>query len=238
MRAASKIVALILNSLETFIKPGVTTKDIEEKALKILRKKGGKPTFKNYKGYPAILCASINNEVVHGIPSKKRVLKDGDIISIDIGVTYDGYIGDAAKTYAVGGVSDRTKELMNVTKEALYKGIEMVRENNRISDISHTIQKYVEKRGYSVVRAFVGHGVGRNLHEEPQVPNFGLPNKGPRLKKGMVIAIEPMVNTGTYEVVILRDGWTAVTKDGGLSAHYEHTVAVTENGADILTKLD
>ncbi len=238
IRVASKIVGYILKLLDDVIQPGITTKDIEGVAEDVIKKEGATSAFKNYKGYPAILCASINNEVVHGIPSKKKVLRDGDIISVDIGVVYNGFIGDAAKTYPVGKVVERTNRLLMVTEEALYKGIEMAKENNRVSDISHSIQSYVERRGYSVVRAFVGHGVGKDLHEEPQVPNYGLPNKGPRLKNGMVLAIEPMVNEGRYDVVVLKDGWTAVTKDNSLSAHFEHTVAIMNGKAEILTKYD
>lgn len=234
---ASKIVAEILRLLETMIKPGVTTKEVEQYVEKIIKERNGVPAFKGYKGYPSSLCTSINHEVVHGIPSKKRVLKDGDIISIDVGVVYRGFIGDAARTYPVGNVSEATKRLLRVAEDSLYKGIEKACQNNRVSDISHAIQNYVEKNGYSVVRNFVGHGVGKSLHEEPQIPNYGQPNKGSLLRKGMVLAIEPMVNAGTSDVVIMNDGWTAVTTDGMPSAHFEHTVVVTDDKPQILTRL-
>ncbi|MBF0553472.1 MAG: type I methionyl aminopeptidase [Nitrospirae bacterium] len=235
---ASKIVAETLMRLGEEIAPGITTRDIEIRAEDIIKSNKAISAFKGYRGYPANLCVSVNNEVIHGIPSRKRVLKDGDIVSLDVGVIYDGYIGDGACTYPVGKVSRETMRLLAVTRESLYKGIEKARANNRVSDISHSIQTHVEGCGYSVVRAFVGHGVGRSLHEEPQIPNYGLPNKGPRLKKGMVLAIEPMVNAGSYEVAVLKDGWTAVTADGSLSAHFEHTVVITEDEAGILTQLD
>ncbi|MEO5361350.1 MAG: type I methionyl aminopeptidase [Nitrospirota bacterium] len=235
---ASKIVAETLIRLGEVIAPGITTKDIELKAEAIIKSNKAASAFKGYRGYPASLCISVNNEVIHGIPSRKKVLKDGDIVSLDVGVVYDGYIGDAAWTYPVGKVSKETQKLLSVTKESLYKGIEKARANNRVSDISHSIQVHVEGYGYSVVRAFVGHGVGRSLHEEPQIPNYGLPNKGPRLKKGMVLAIEPMVNAGGFEVAVLKDGWTAVTADGSLSAHFEHTVVVTDDEPGILTQLN
>ncbi|WP_420265629.1 type I methionyl aminopeptidase [Candidatus Magnetominusculus dajiuhuensis] len=235
---ASKIVAETLMRLGEVIVPGITTRDIEIRAEDIIKSNKATSAFKGYRGYPANLCISVNNEVIHGIPSRKRVLKDGDIVSLDVGVIYDGYIGDGAWTYPVGKVSRETMRLLAVTRESLYKGIEKARANNRVSDISHSIQTHVEGCGYSVVRAFVGHGVGRSLHEEPQIPNYGLPNKGPRLKKGMVLAIEPMVNAGGYEVAVLKDGWTAVTVDGSMSAHFEHTVVITEDEAGILTQLN
>ncbi|MBF0568417.1 MAG: type I methionyl aminopeptidase [Nitrospirae bacterium] len=235
---ASKIVAETLRLLGEVIVPGITTRDIEIRAEDIIKSNNATSAFKGYRGYPANLCISVNNEVIHGIPSRKRVLKDGDIVSLDVGVIYDGYIGDGAWTYPVGKVSRETMRLLAVTRESLYKGIEKARANNRVSDISHSIQTHVEGCGYSVVRAFVGHGVGRSLHEEPQIPNYGLPNKGPRLKKGMVLAIEPMVNAGGYEVAVLKDGWTAVTLDGSMSAHFEHTVVITEDEAGILTQLN
>ncbi|KJR42925.1 Peptidase M24A, methionine aminopeptidase, subfamily 1 [Candidatus Magnetoovum chiemensis] len=238
MAQASRIVSIVLKELENYIKPGITTKDIESFADGIVAKEGGKSAFKNYRGYPANLCASVNNEIVHGIPSKKKILKEGDIIGIDLGVVYKGYIGDAAKTYPVGKIAEKASRLIKITKESLLRGIEMARPNKRVSDISNAIQTYVEANGYSVVRNFVGHGVGKDLHEEPQIPNFGLPNKGPRLKEGMALAIEPMVNEGGYDVNILNDGWTAVTADGSLSAHFEHTVIVTKNDPLILTKHD
>ncbi len=234
---ASRIVAETLTLLEKMIKPGVTTKQIEVFVEGVIEKRGAIPAFKGYRGFPATLCTSVNNEVVHGIPSKNKVLKEGDIVKIDLGVIYKGFVGDAARTYPIGDIDEKTKRLLKVTEDSLYTGIEMARPDKRVSDISHSIQNMVEANGFSVVRAFVGHGVGKELHEEPQVPNFGLPNKGPRLKKGIVLAIEPMVNAGSYEVKILQDGWTAVTADGSLSAHFEHTVVVTENGPEILTLL-
>jgi len=203
-------------------------------AEEYIKRHGGIPAFKGYRGYPRSLCVSVNEEVVHGIPGKRR-LKEGDIVSLDLGVLMDGYYGDAAITVPVGKVSELAKKLIKVTEEALYRGIEMARPGNRLSDISHAIQTHVEKAGFSVVREFVGHGIGKQLHEEPQVPNFGPPNRGPRLEPGMVLAIEPMVNTGTWEVRILPNGWTVVTADGGLSAHFEHTVAITDNGPEILS---
>ncbi len=235
---ASRIVAEALESLEKFIKSGISTKDIEVFVNDIIKRRNGKPAFKGYRGFPASLCTSVNNVVVHGIPSKKRILKEGDIIGIDLGVIYKGFIGDAARTYPVGVIDKKVKRLLEVTEDSLYIGIEMARPDRRVSDISHSIQAYVEKNGFSVVRAFVGHGIGRELHEEPQVPNFGSPNKGPRLKKGTTLAIEPMVNEGKYNVNVLRDGWTAVTSDGKLSAHFEHTIVITDDKPEILTVLN
>ncbi len=236
MARASRIVVKALQAIRGILSPGITTGEIEKIAEEIIYSEGGTPTFKGYRGYPASLCVSVNEEVVHGIPSLERRLNQGDIVSIDIGVTCQGYIGDAAVTLPVGKVSEEASRLMRVTEEALYAGIEMARPGNRLSDISHAIQAHAEAAGYSVVRAFVGHGVGKTLHEEPQVPNFGPPGKGPRLKAGMTLAIEPMVNEGSYHVVILDDGWTARTRDGRLSAHFEHTVHITDNGPEILTK--
>ncbi len=234
---ACRLVAQVLKELKEIIKPGITTKDIEIFVDKTIAEKGAVPAFKGYRNYPSSVCTSLNDQVVHGIPSSTR-LKDGDILSIDLGVYLDGFYGDAAITVPVGRISPAAERLLRVTEQALYLGIEKARPGNRVSDISSTIQKYVESHGYSVVRTFVGHGIGRSLHEEPQVPNYGDPGRGPRLREGMTLAIEPMVNEGTYEVRILDDGWTAVTADGKLSAHFEHTVAVTKNGARILTKID
>lgn len=235
IRSAGRIVAETFELLKDFAKPGVTTKDIDRASEEYIRKKGGLPAFKGYRGYPASACTSINNQVIHGIPSSRR-LKSGDIIGIDLGVNFEGFFGDAAVTFAVGEISGAARRLMQVTEEALYRGLSMAKSGNRVSDISHGIQAYAESRGYSVVRSFTGHGVGRALHEEPQIPNYGPPGKGPRLKAGMVLAIEPMINAGGWEVDILGDGWTAVTRDGSLSAHFEHTVAVTDGEVDILTK--
>jgi methionyl aminopeptidase len=237
MRRSNAIVAEILARLREAIKPGITTLELNRLAEDLCRRKGAKPAFKGYRGYPFSLCVSVNEEVVHGFPSKKRVLKEGDIVSLDFGVLYDGYYGDAAITVPVGEISERAKRLLRVTEEALYKGIEQAVIGKRLGDISSAIQRYVEAHGYSVVRQFVGHGIGRALHEDPQVPNFGKPGRGIKLKEGMVLAIEPMVNEGTYEVEILADGWTAVTKDRKLSAHFEHTVAITQNGPEILSRV-
>ncbi len=226
--------ARALKYLKAFIREGITTEELDRLAEEYIKRHGGIPAFKGYRGYPRSLCVSVNEEVVHGIPGKRR-LKEGDIVSLDLGVLMDGYYGDAAITVPVGKVSELARKLIKVTEEALYRGIEMARPGNRLSDISHAIQTHVEKAGFSVVREFVGHGIGKQLHEEPQVPNFGPPNRGPRLEPGMVLAIEPMVNTGTWEVRILPNGWTVVTADGGLSAHFEHTVAITDNGPEILS---
>jgi len=234
IRKSSRLVARALKYLKAFIREGITTEELDRLAEEYIKRHGGIPAFKGYRGYPRSLCVSVNEEVVHGIPGKRR-LKEGDIVSLDLGVLMDGYYGDAAITVPVGKVSELAKKLIKVTEEALYRGIEMARPGNRLSDISHAIQTHVEKAGFSVVREFVGHGIGKQLHEEPQVPNFGPPNRGPRLEPGMVLAIEPMVNTGTWEVRILPNGWTVVTADGGLSAHFEHTVAITDNGPEILS---
>ncbi|MBT9537905.1 MAG: type I methionyl aminopeptidase [Nitrospirota bacterium] len=236
MAKACKIVAEILEDLKAFVKPGITTKEIEMFAEEKIISKGGTPAFKGYRGYPASICTSVNSQVVHGIPSRVR-LNEGDVLSVDLGVYSDGFYGDGAVTLPVGEVSPLAKKLLKVTEEALYKGIDKATPRNRVSDISYAIENYVEANGFSVVKAFVGHGIGMSLHEEPQVPNFGISGQGPRLKEGMTLAIEPMVNTGGYEVSILDDGWTAVTLDGGLSAHFEHTIAITDGDARILTKI-
>lgn len=214
---------------------GVTTKEIERVADETIRNAGGVPAFKGYRGFPASICTSVNEEVVHGIPSSRK-LAEGDIVSIDIGVYMNGFYGDAAVTIPIGRNDRETAQLLRVTEEALYKGIEKAIEGNRISDISHGIQQHVEEHGFSVVRLFVGHGIGRELHEAPQIPNYGTPGHGPKLKKGMTLAIEPMVNAGTDEVKVLEDGWTAITRDGKKSAHFEHTILVTSNTPKILTK--
>jgi methionyl aminopeptidase len=236
MEQSCLIVAKTLDYLKDMVRPGVTTMEIERLADDYIKSKSAMPAFKGYRGYPASICASVNNEVIHGIPSD-RVLEEGDILGIDLGVYKDGFYGDAASTFPVGRIAPDAEKLLRVTEEALYKGIENATEDNRVSDISHAIQKHVESNGFSVVRAFVGHGIGRNLHEEPQIPNFGLPGRGPRLRSGMALAIEPMVNQGGHEVVILEDGWTTVTLDGKLSAHFEHTVLVTSDKPRILTKV-
>ncbi|NLO89552.1 MAG: type I methionyl aminopeptidase [Clostridia bacterium] len=234
MREAGRIVANVLLEIEEAVKPGITTERLNEIAEDIIIKSGAKPLFKGYKGFPASICTSVNEEVVHGIPSLRK-LKSGDIISIDVGAEKNGYCGDAAMTFPVGEVSEEAMKLIEVTREALSMGIKQAVVGNRLSDISHAVQSYVEDNGFSVVREYVGHGIGRNMHEEPPVPNFGVPGRGPRLVPGMVLAIEPMVNMGTYMVQVKDDGWTVVTCDGKYSAHFEHTVAVTEAGPRILT---
>jgi methionyl aminopeptidase len=237
MEQSCLIVAKTLDYLKDMVRPGITTMEIESLADDYIKSNSAMPAFKGYRGYPASICASVNNEVIHGIPSD-RVLEEGDILGIDLGAYKDGFYGDAASTFAVGKIPPDVEKLLRVTEEALYRGIENAREDKRVSDISHAIQKHVESNGFSVVRAFVGHGIGRNLHEDPQVPNFGLPGRGPRLRAGMTLAIEPMVNQGGHEVVVLEDGWTTVTLDGKLSAHFEHTVLVTSDEPRILTKFD
>ena len=234
MRAASQVVALALAGLAEKVRPGVTTGELDRFAEDVLRSHGAVPSFLGYKGYPSAACISINCEVVHGIPGSRR-LEEGDIVGIDLGAIVNGYHGDSAITVPVGQVSAEAARLMKVTREALFAGIKMAEAGNRLGDVSHAIQKHAESRGYSVVRDLVGHGIGRTMHEEPQVPNFGPPGRGPLLEAGMTLAIEPMINAGGYQVETLADGWTMVTKDRRLSAHFEHTVAVTENGADILT---
>lgn len=234
---ACRIVAKTLDAIKNIIRPGITTKEIEDFADLYIRKNGAVAAFKGYRGYPASICTSVNNEVIHGIPSK-RVLKEGDILSIDLGVYKDGFYGDGAVTFPVGRIAPEIERLLRTTEEALYIGIENARVGKRVSDISHSIQKHVESNGFSVVRSFVGHGIGRNLHESPQIPNFGPPGQGPRLRPGMTLAIETMVNAGSYDVLILDDGWTVVTVDGKPSAHFEHTVVVTTDKPKILTKSD
>ena len=235
MREAGRLVGEVLTELTSRVAPGVTTAELDELAERRIRQAGAAPAFKGYHGYPATICASINEEVIHGIPSGRRILNEGDIISIDVGASLGGYFGDSAVTLAVGLVSEAAATLLRVTEESLFKAIERVRAGGRISDIGHAVQQHVEAYGFSVVREFVGHGIGQRMHEEPQVPNYGEPGRGPRLAEGMVLAIEPMVNAGKPAVRVLPDNWTAVTKDGSLSAHFEHTVAVTANGPWILT---
>lgn len=237
IKRSNQIVAKILAELGSMIKPGVQTKDLDEHAEKRAKEMGAIPAFKGYRGYPASLCTSINEEIVHGLPSS-RILRDGDIISLDFGILYEGFYGDAALTYPVGNVSPIAKKLIAAVETAFYKGIEQIKEGNRISDISHAIQTYVEAQGFSVIRSFVGHGIGLSLHEEPQVPNFGASGRGPKIRKGLVLAIEPMIAVGDWRVEILADNWTAVTIDKGLSAHYEHTVALTQRGLEVLSALD
>ena len=234
MRVANQLVAQILEELAAMVAPGVSTLDLDAAAEAKVRAAGAEPAFKGYRGYPATLCASVNEQVVHGIPSKTP-LKSGDIVSLDMGVKLNGYYGDSAVTVPVGTVDAEVERLLRVTREALEKGIAQVKVGGRLSDIGHAIQAHVEAQGFSVVREFVGHGIGQLLHEEPQIANYGEPGRGPRLQEGMTLAIEPMVNMGKAAVRLLADGWTAVTKDGSLSAHFEHTVAVTKNGPLVLT---
>lgn len=236
MRRAGAVVAEVLEVLKANVRPGATTLDLEKIAEEETRKRKASPAFKGYRGYPFCLCTSVNNEVVHGMPSK-RALKEGDIVSIDYGSRVEGFYGDAAVTVPVGKVSEEAARLVRVTEESLGKAIEAAREGNRLLDVSAAVQNHVEPHGFSVVREFVGHGIGRELHEPPQVPNFGTPGRGIRLKAGMVLAIEPMINSGGWAVKILEDGWTAVTADGKLSAHFEHTVAITPDGPRVLTGL-
>ncbi|HNY50438.1 MAG TPA: type I methionyl aminopeptidase [Smithella sp.] len=235
-RASNRIVAEVLSRLREKVKPGVKTKDLDKFAEEIAEKRGAKPAFKGYHGYPHSLCISINEVVVHGMPSE-RTLVEGDIVGLDFGVYYQGFYGDATITLPVGKVTEKAKRLMQVTEQSLYAGIEQAVSGNRLGDISAAVQKLVEGAGYSVVRDFVGHGIGKNLHEEPQIPNFGQKGRGIELKRGMILAIEPMVNEGHYKVQVQPDGWTVVTKDGSLSAHFEHSIAITDNGPDILSKL-
>ena len=243
IRESSRIVAEVLETLRDFVRPGLTTWALNKKAEEIIRKRKARAAFKGYRPsfgsgpYPAALCVSINEEVVHGIPSLKRVLKEGDIVSMDVGVEYRGYFGDAAITVAVGEVGDRVKELLEVTEGALYRGIEKAQVGNRVGDVSHAIQTYVESHGFSVIKDFVGHGVGKRIHEDPPIPNFGDPGRGPLLREGMAIAIEPMVSMGSGNVKIKDDGWTAVTVDGSWAAHFEHTIALLEEGPRVLTEI-
>lgn len=235
MRAAGKVVAQALKAMNEAIVPGKTTMlELDAIAAKIIEDAGGSPSFLGYKGYPAATCISINEVVVHGIPSE-RVLQEGDIVGLDLGVCLDGWIGDSAWTFPVGEISPDAQRLLNVTRESLYQGIAKAKIGNRIGDISHAVQKYVESHGYGVVRDLVGHGIGRSMHEEPSVPNFGKPGTGPVLREGMTICIEPMVSQGTWKVKTLPDQWTMVTADGKLAAHFEHMVAITRSGPDILT---
>jgi len=236
MRDAGRIVCEILDELQRSVAPGVSTWDLDRLAESLIYKKGAKPAFKGYLGFPCCLCASVNYEVVHGIPSKKRKLEAGDLIKLDFGVVFKGYYGDSARTIAVGKVTAEAEALIETTRESLEHGIRAVVDGNRIGDIGHAVQSVVEPRGFSVVRDFVGHGIGKRLHEQPQIPNFGQPGTGMKLREGMVLAIEPMVNAGTFHVEMLEDEWTAVTLDRRLSAHFEHTVVVTGNGPEVLTR--
>ena len=234
IRKSCRIVVDTFEYIGKIIRPGIETIEIDRAVEKFIRSRNAKPAFKGYRGFPASVCISIDDEVVHGIPNRRR-LKAGNIVSVDIGVEFQQYFGDGARTFIIGDIPEKTKRLLRITREALYKGIDAAVMGNRLSDISHSIQSYVEGAGFSVVRDLVGHGVGRKLHEDPQIPNYGPPHQGPRLKSGMVLAIEPMVNMGGYEVSFDDDKWTVRTIDGLPSAHFEHTIAITENGADILT---
>jgi methionyl aminopeptidase len=237
LRRSGKLVRQLLGEIRELVRPGITTLDLEKYLAKRLKELGARSAFKGYRGYPCCLCASRNSEVIHGIPSDRRVLEEGDILSLDTGVVLDGYYGDSALTVPVGAIDESAQRLLKVTEEALELAIDKVRLGNRLGDVSATVQAHAEKNGYSVVREFVGHGIGKAMHEEPQVPNFGQPGHGPLLKEGMVFAIEPMVNAGGPAVRILDDNWTAVTLDGSWSAHFEHMVAVSRNGPDVLTRL-
>lgn len=237
MREAGRIVAETHRLMAKSIEPGITTGELDQIADKYIRSQGAVPSFKGYNGFPYSICASVNEELVHGFPGKRK-LNEGDIITLDIGAEYRGYHGDSAWTYPVGKISDEATKLLEVTEGSLYAGLELVKPDVRLFTISHAIQRYIEEAGFSVVREYVGHGIGANLHEEPQIPNYGIPDRGPRLKPGMVLAIEPMVNAGKRYVRTLEDNWTVVTVDGSLCAHFEHTVAVTADGMEIFTKLD
>jgi len=234
IRAANRIVAAALDRLETIVRPDITTLELDREAEMVIRDMGGRPSFKGYRGFPNALCVAVNDQVVHGIPGK-AALKEGDIIGLDVGVEKDGYYGDAARTLYVGETKDEARKLIEVTREALMKGIGEIRPGARVSDISHAVQAHAESHGYSVVTAYVGHGIGSSPHEEPQVPNFGRRGRGPILREGMVLAIEPMVNMGGSDVTLMADGWTVRTSDGSLSAHFEHSVAVVRGGSDVLS---
>ena len=234
MRKACKITAAARALAGDMVRPGVSTKAIDRAVHDFIVRQGAKPSFLNYNGYPASVCVSVNSTVIHGIPDG-YILKEGDIVSVDVGAFYEGFHGDCAATYACGAISTEAQRLIDVTRQSFYEGIARAKKGNRVQDISHAVQTYVESNGFAVVRSFVGHGVGRKMHEEPEVPNFGMPGRGPRLLPGMTIAVEPMVNAGTYEVRVLKDGWTTVTADGKLSAHYENTVLITDGEPEILT---
>ncbi len=234
MRESGKVTGYILKSLEDIIKPGISTLEIDRYVSKIIKENNMTPTFLGYQGFPASICASINEEVVHGIPTKKRILREGDIISIDVGCTYKGYVTDAARTYPVGKVGDEAQQIMDTARESFFAGLEFCKKGYRLTDISSAIQERVEADGFGVIRDLVGHGVGRQMHEEPQIPNYGRPGRGPRLAEGMVFAIEPMITEGTYEIEVLQDNWTIVTADRKLAAHYENTVVITDGEPELL----
>jgi len=237
MRESSRITGLILAELETLIAPGVRTQDLDAHADRRSRELGARPAFKGYRGFPGALCVSINEEIIHGFPSSRR-LREGDIVSLDFGVFYDGYYGDAARTFPVGRVEPDALRLIRIAEESFESGLLRFVEGNHLSDVSHAIQSAVEAAGFSVIRSFVGHGIGQELHEDPQLPNFGFPGRGPRIRKGLVLAVEPMIAAGRWEVDILGDGWTAVTRDRSLAAHFEETVALTDRGAEILSRVE
>lgn len=236
LRDAGRILAAIIEELQRFLTWGITTRQVDQEAERLMRERGVLPAFKGYRGFPGCICVSVNEEVVHGIP-KERLLREGDVVSLDVGVIYKDYYADTAITVGLGKISPGVNKLLDVTRQSLYKGIDQVWAGNHLSDISHAIQTYVESHHFAVVRDFVGHGIGRSLHEDPEIPNFGAPHEGPILKEGMVLAIEPMVNMGTWQTRIREDGWTVVTQDGRPSAHFEHTVAVAASGAEILTQI-
>lgn len=235
MKESGRVTGFILRELETFIKPGLSTADVDRFVEKTIRDAGMIPTFKGYGGFPASACVSVNEEVVHGIPNKKRILREGDIVSVDVGSTYKGYVSDAARTYPVGNVSDVARHLMDATRDSFFAGLEFCRVGYRLSDISHAIQVSAESEGFGVIRDYVGHGVGQKMHEDPQIPNYGKAGRGPRLAVGMVFAIEPMITEKSYETRVLSNDWTVVTIDGGLAAHYENTVVITDGEPELLT---
>jgi len=235
MRTCNQKLARVRQAIKSFVRPGINTMEIDREFTALIEKEKMKPAFKGYRGYPCNICISVNEEVVHGIPSQKRILKEGDIVGLDMGAVYEGFFGDTAITVPVGKISNEAQRLIEVTEESLYKGIEAAQPGAHVGDIGASVQEHCESRGFSVVREFVGHGIGKALHEDPQIPNYGRRGTGPKLMPGMVIAIEPMINAGTHQVKVLEDGWTAVTQDGRLSAHFEHSIAITENGPEILS---
>jgi len=237
MKKAGRVVALVFEGIKDKIVPGISTQDVADMCEKIIRDNGAYPTFLNYSGYPGAVCVSVNDELVHGIPSKKRILRDGDIVSVDVGATLNGYVGDACRTYPVGICTEKALRLIKVTEESFFEGVKYARPGAHLGDISHAIQAYAESHGYSLPREYTGHGVGSVLHEDPYIPNYGAAGTGPVLKEGMTLAIEPMVNEGHFALRILKDGWTAKTKDGKLSSHYENSIVITKDGYEILTKI-
>lgn len=237
MRRPNKVVAEILLEIRNLIKPGVSTEELDRFAESVITKRGGRPAFKGYRDYPATLCTSINEQVVHGIPSPNVKLREGDVISIDVGVECDGWFGDAARTFPVGKINPDDEKLLRITRECLESAVKVIEKSRRLSDIGYAVQTHAESNGFSVVRDYVGHGIGRQMHESPQIPNYGNPGRGPHLRPGMVLAVEPMINAGSWETEVREDGWTVVTADGKKSAHFENTIAVTDNGPDILSEV-